>query len=207
MTALRVSVSFLGLPRVEDRECHVGPLRPADQRRRAFAGHPLERALADGRDQVAAHDAGALGRRPVEDLFDPESARVLRDGHADAREAAVLRLLEAPVLRGREVAGEAILELVDRAGDRIVGELVARNAAVVARLDAVERLVDDARGVVAGQHVGDRVRERLDMTSADPRSETEQQHGTGQGQKDAQRGSAAWAGRHRGARPWPLLKG
>ncbi len=132
---------------------------------------------------------------------------MLRDGHADAGEAAVLRFLEASVLRGREVAGEAILELVDRAGDRVVGELVARDAAVVARLDAVERLVDDACGVVAGQHVRDRVRERLDMTSADPRAETEQQDGTGQGQKDAQRRSAASAGGHRGARPWPRLKG
>ena len=64
-----------------------------------------------------------------------------RDLQADARELGVLRVLEALVLRGIEVVGEAVAELGDHAGDGVVGERRLGDLAVVGVVDAVDRLL------------------------------------------------------------------
>jgi hypothetical protein len=61
--------------------------------------------------------------------------------------------LELGVGLGIEVVGEPVVERADDPGDRLVGEILLGDLAVVRVVDGVDRLVDDARVLVADQRV------------------------------------------------------
>ena len=155
-TSLRVIVTSLRLPScatVSVTSVPDGPLM------RVVATSPLTPASVFPFTATKTSPAtipARLAGEPSKTFDDAQALGVGRDAHADTREAAVLRLLEARVLGRREVLREAVVELRDDARDRVVGELRARDLAVVRALDQVERLVDDAPLLGAGERGPDR---------------------------------------------------
>ncbi len=109
-SARRTRVSVLvALPECTTTR-HVGASRSAQCRRGRRNAHGLGGLAADRHQQVTGSHAG-LGRRRVRlHLGDREVARVLPEPQPDPAEPAVEVLLEAGVLRGREVVGPLVVQ-------------------------------------------------------------------------------------------------
>ena len=124
------------------REHDLGAGGSLDQAGRRVLGLVGELLVAGGEDDVALAQPGLLGGRAVVDPADAQPVLGRRHGHPDAGEARLGDLTEARELLRIEVVREAVAEPLDRAADRVVGELL---------------LADRAVEVVA--HLGQRVRD------------------------------------------------
>jgi hypothetical protein len=148
---------------VEDDDPHLSTRRPLHEGDRRLLALAAQRRPLRLDDHVAALDAGVLRRRVVEHLEHAQPARVGADGHADARVLAVLRGAEAAVLGGIEIVREAVVEPAHHPGDRVVGELVLGDLAVVALVHAVDRLAHGAGALVSDQRVAHEPGQRSGM--------------------------------------------
>ena len=140
-----------------------------------------------GHDDVALPQAGPLGRRAVVDGVDAQALGMARDLQPDARELGVLRVLEALVLGGIEVVGEAVAELAHHAGDGVVGQRGFGDLAVVRVVHPVDRLLDDRGVAVADERVAHRSRQPVRVPAAQPGPE--QQHDDHQGDERKEAGN------------------
>jgi hypothetical protein len=113
----------------------------------------------------------------------------LRDRHPDAGEARLGGLAEPLVLLLVEVGREAVVEPLDHAPDRVVGQLVAVDLAVEVVLDAADRLLD-VRDVVVGDELPERVGEDA-AVPAEPHAREEQDEDEQDGWKRPQDHGAA----------------
>jgi hypothetical protein len=161
---------LLRAPAHAQRDARAG--RALDERDRRVLRLAREALAVGGDDEVALPDAGALGGRAVVDLRDTQAAGVALHGEPDAGEAALLGLAEGAVLVRAEVGGELIVQRRDRALERRVDELRARDLAVVVGGDPVQALAQDARVLVADERVAQRLGQRRGV-AAEPDPEDE----------------------------------
>ena len=110
---------------VLDRDGDLGPRIAAHQPDDLVGAQPVGRLAIDGEDQVARSDARSIGRCAVDDRDDDRSPTALSERGADARDAALQRLLLGGQLLGsQEDRVTGVAKRLDHAPDGAVGELL-----------------------------------------------------------------------------------
>jgi len=132
---------------------------------------PRERPPVDGDDDVTAADAGARGRRTVDDIDHAQPVLDIADADPDALKPAVRGLLEAVVLPRRQVGGELVVEQTHSCCYRRVLQTPPVHVFDVVGLDVVDGRGDDA-GIVEciAECTGQRVGARSEHDPGDERS-------------------------------------